>query len=386
MTARYDAIVVGGGLHGLSAALHLARRGASVLVLEARQVAAHASGFSAGGVRTLGRHPAEVPLALEALDMWHGIAGLVGEDCGFRAVGQVKVAETAEELAGLQARASAMRAQGWAHEEVVDAAGLRRLLPAVRPDAAGGLACRRDGFASPLRAARAFARAARAAGAVVAEGARVVGAERRDGAWQVSVAGGGVYAGATLVNAAGAWGGRLARHLGEAVPLGFNAFLMMLTDRQPPFVTPVVGATGRAISFKQTETGHVMIGGGHRGVGSLDTGALSIDVERLGYSARTALELFPVLGDARIAHAWGGIEGVTPDDLPVIGRSGVVDGVVHAFGFCGHGFELAPLVGDIVAQLALQGRTNRPIAAFAPDRFGADPAQPGRGALHQPAG
>ena len=382
---EYAAIVVGGGLHGLSAALHLARRGASVLVLEAQRVAAHASGYSAGGVRTLGRDMAEVPLALEALAMWHGIKDLVGDDCGFRAVGQVKVAETDAELATLSARAASMRAQGWTHEEVVDAAGLRRLLPAIQPGAVGGMVCRDDGFASPLRTSLAFARAAQAAGAVVIEGARVASATRNGGLWHVSTADGTVHHATSLVNAAGAWGGRLARHLGDPIPLGFNAFLMMLTDRQPPFVTPVVGAAGRPISFKQTDEGHVMIGGGHKGVGDLGTGTLSIDIERLGYSARTALELFPVLAGARIVHAWGGIEGVTPDDIPVIGPSSVQPGVVHAFGFCGHGFELSPLIGDIVAQLVLQGGTNRPIAAFAPDRFTAS-AVPGPDALLQPAG
>ena len=206
------------------------------------------------------------------------------------------------------------------------------------------------------------------------EGARVTGAERRAGAWHVTTADGTVQAGATLVNAAGAWGARLARHLGEDIPVGFNAFLMMLTDRQPPFVTPVVGAAGRPISFKQTDTGRVMIGGGHKGVGSLDTGALSIDVERLGASAATALALFPCLAGARIVHAWGGIEGVTPDDLPVIGPSAVHGTVVHAFGFCGHGFALSPVIGDVVAQLITQGRTNHDIKAFRPDRFRTGPA------------
>jgi len=256
----------------------------------------------------------------------------------------------------------------------VDAAGLRRILPAVTPHAVGGMVCATDGFASPLRTTRAFARAAQAAGAVLREGARVTGAERRAGAWHVTTADGTVQAGATLVNAAGAWGARLARHLGEDIPVGFNAFLMMLTDRQPPFVTPVVGAAGRPISFKQTDTGRVMIGGGHKGVGSLDTGALSIDVERLGASAATALALFPCLAGARIVHAWGGIEGVTPDDLPVIGPSAVHGTVVHAFGFCGHGFALSPVIGDVVAQLITQGRTNRDIKAFRPDRFRTGPA------------
>ena len=65
MSGMSDVIVVGGGLHGMSAALHIARRGKRVLVLEKDRIAAHASSYSAGGVRTLGRHPAEIPLAVE---------------------------------------------------------------------------------------------------------------------------------------------------------------------------------------------------------------------------------------------------------------------------------------------------------------------------------
>lgn len=381
-----DVIVVGGGLHGLSAALRLAKRGRRVRVLEARRVAAHASGYSAGGVRTLGRHAAEIPLALESLSLWHRIAELVGDDCGFRESGQVKVAESAADLALLEGRAAELRARGYAHEELVDAAELRRLLPAVAPHAVGGLVSRRDGFASPYRTSLAFCRAVRAAGAEVLEGARVVGAERRAGFWHLRTADGAAHAAPVLVNASGAWGARLARHLGEEIPLGFNAFMMMLTARLPPFVTPVVGATSRPISFKQTETGQVMIGGGHKGTGDLDSGRVSLDVERLAYSARTALELFPMLAGTRIVHAWAGIEGVTPDEIPVVGLSAVNEGLVHAFGFCGHGFELAPLVGDVVAQLATQGSTNRPIAAFAPDRFAAPPRHAPDAALPQPAG
>jgi sarcosine oxidase subunit beta len=108
-----------------------------------------------------------------------------------------------------------------------------------------------------------------------------------------------------------------------------------------PLLTPVVGAAGRPLSFKQSDSGHVMIGGGHKGQADLDTGAIRLDVPRLAYSARTALDLFPALRGARIVHAWAGIEAVTPDELPVIGRSAVADGLVHAFGFSGHGFALA---------------------------------------------
>jgi sarcosine oxidase subunit beta len=360
MSASFDVIVVGGGLHGMSAALHIARRNRRVLVLEKDHVAAHASGYSAGGVRTLGRHFAEVPLALKSLELWHRIAELVGGDCGFREVGHVKVAETEAEMAQLEAREAAMRAQGWTHEELIDRAELRRLLPAIAAHVVGGLVARRNGFASPYRTTLAFRRAAESAGAVVREGARVIGLERRDGEWHVPSADGATVRAPILINTAGAWGARLARRVDEEIPLGFNAFMMMLTSELPPFVTPVVGATGRLLSFKQTDIGRVMIGGGHEGVGDLDTGRVTLDLAPLAVSARTALDLFPILAGTRMVHAWAGIEGVLPDEIPVIGLSRKHPNLVHAFGFCGHGFELGPVVGGIVAELALVPGIARP--------------------------
>ena len=381
-----DVLVVGAGLHGLSAALHLARRGRRVRVLEARRVGTHASGYSAGGVRTLGRHLAEIPLALRALERWPAIGALVGDDCGFRAVGQVKVAESEAELAMLEARVGTLRARGWHHEELVDAAEVRRLLPAVAPHVFGALVTRRDGFAAPLRTTYAFCRAAKDAGAEIVEDATVVAADRSADVWHVRTADGAIHSAPLLVNTAGAWGARLARLVGDDIPLGFNALMMMLTDRQPPFVTPVVGAVGRPLSFKQNGSGHVMIGGGHKGVADLASGGVILDVPRLAYSARTALELFPLLRDARIVHAWAGIEGITPDEIPVIGPSPTRDGLVHAFGFCGHGFALAPIVGDIVSQLLLQGATNHPVAPFAADRFHGVLSTGSADSLLQPAG
>src|SRR3981081_2953295 len=114
-----DVIVIGGGLHGCSAALHLARAGVSVAVLEKDHVARHASGVNAGGVRTLGRHLAEVPLSVASLEMWHRIEELGDDRCGFESPGQVKVAEDEPGLASLRERVAQLNALGFHHEELI---------------------------------------------------------------------------------------------------------------------------------------------------------------------------------------------------------------------------------------------------------------------------
>ena len=61
-----------------------------------------ASGVNAGGVRRLGRHPAEIPLSVAAMEIWHEIEGFIGHHCGFHKVGQVKLAENKAEMKQLK--------------------------------------------------------------------------------------------------------------------------------------------------------------------------------------------------------------------------------------------------------------------------------------------
>ena len=88
-----DVIVIGGGIHGCSTALHCAMRGLSVILIEKDHAGRHASGVNAGGVRQLARHVAEIPLSNASMALWHNIADLVDDDCGFTSDGQVLVAE-----------------------------------------------------------------------------------------------------------------------------------------------------------------------------------------------------------------------------------------------------------------------------------------------------
>ncbi len=364
-----DVIVIGGGLHGCSAALHLARRGAKVLVLEKDYVGRHASGVNAGGVRRLGRDLAEIPLSVASMELWHRIGDLVDDDCGFESHGQVKIAESEAELESLKARVDTVRALGFAHEALVDRHQLRELLPAIADHCTGGIWCEGDGAAQPYRTTLAFRRAAERAGAVFSEGVRVTGLRRESGRWRLATADGGVHCAATVVNCAGAWADRIAAALGEPVPLIPSAFMLMVSDRQAPFIKPVVGATSRPLSFKQFANGTVMIGGGYKGILDRETNWTELDFRGLAQSAATVADLFPVMRSAQIVRAWAGIEARMPDDIPVIGPSSTEEGVFHAFGFSGHGFQLGPICGAIIAELVTTGRTNLPIEPLRITRF-----------------
>ncbi|MBK1839096.1 FAD-binding oxidoreductase [Azospirillum sp. YIM B02556] len=366
-----DVIVIGGGLHGCSAALHLSMRGVRVLVLEKDHVARHASGVNAGGVRQLGRHVAEVPLSVASMALWHRIQDLVDDDCGFESHGQIKVAESEAELATSHARVAELNALGFTHEEVVGRDELRSLVPAIADHCVGALVSRGDGAAIPFRTTFAFRRKAIALGTRFQEGGAVTRLSRQGGLWTVETADGARFEAPVVVNAAGAWADRIAAQVGEPVPLEVIAPMLMITARVAPFIKPVVGATGRTLSFKQFPNGTVLIGGGLLGRAVRDENRTELDFSQVSVNARTVWDLFPCMRGATIVRSWAGIEARMPDQIPVIGPSGTEPDLYHSFGFSAHGFQLGPIVGRITADLITGGSTDLPIAPFHVGRFAA---------------
>jgi sarcosine oxidase subunit beta len=363
-----DVIVIGGGIHGCSTALHLGLRRIKAVVLEKDYAGRHASGVNAGGVRQLARHFAEVPLAQASMEIWRGIHDLVGDDSGFVADGQVLIAEDESELEGMRARVAALRLKGFTHEELIGRKELNHLVPAVADHCQGGVIVRGDGAADPFRTTRAFRSRAIAIGQRVLEGVAVINLSRRGSIWRVETTD-GIYEAPTVVNAAGAWADRIAVKLGEPVPLEVMALMLMVTARVGHVTKPVVILRSRKLSFKQLANGTLLIGGGHAGRPYRDENRTELDWRKLANSARTVCELFPMLRTTCVVRAWAGIEARMPDELPVIGPSSTSEGVFHQFGFSGHGFQLGPGVGALMAELIGAGTTNLAIKPFSIARF-----------------
>jgi sarcosine oxidase subunit beta len=363
-----DVLIIGGGIHGCSTALHLALRGLRPIVIEKDYAGRHASGVNAGGVRQLARDIAEIPLSVASMAIWERIEDLVSDDCGFESHGQVLIAESEMELEQLRARVDDLRGRGYTHEELINRSELKELVPAASDYCPGGIVSRRDGAADPFRTTQSFRRAALRHGAVFIEGVTVIGIRRVQSHWQLDTSI-GPFEAPKVVNAAGAWSDRIAAMLGEPVPLEVIAPMLMITSRVPAFIEPVVILRSRKLSFKQFGNGTVMIGGGHLGRARRDENRTDLDWAKLAESARTVCELFPIMRTAEAVRAWAGIEARMPDDIPVFGPSRTADGVYHQFGFSAHGFQLGPAAGATMAELVATGHTNMPIAAFDIERF-----------------
>lgn len=363
-----EVLIVGGGLMGSCTALYLAKRGVDCIVLDKDHPGRHASGVNAGGLRRLNRHPAEIPLSVEAASIWANIRDLVDSDCDVKISGQARVAESDADMQLLEKRAALVKELGYAHEQLISRKRLHELIPALSTHCVGALWCEGDGYARPYHATIAFRRKAESLGVEYRTDSALASLEREGEHWIAATQHGEICA-PVVVNAAGAWGHKVAKIIGDDIPLEPGAPTLMVTERLPHFIDVVVGSASRKLSFKQMQNGTVIIGGAHMAKLDMSKERTEIDYYNMAESARTALALFPQIANARIIRFWAGIEGFTPDGIPVIGTSPHAPNFYHAFGFSAHGFQLAPVVGRILSELILDGKTSLPIEPFSADRF-----------------
>jgi sarcosine oxidase subunit beta len=368
-----DFVIIGGGLQGCTIAYFLAKAGKRVALIEKNLPGRHASGVNAGGLRLLLRDFREYPLSIRAMEMWENLQDFVGE-AGAQAsevrlgTSQIALAVDQAEMDWAQARAKDMRRRGVETEELVDAADLHRLLPGLTKSAIGGLISRRDGHANPANAARAFRLAAEGAGAEVIENCRMTALSPRSSGWMVETDLGAVET-EVVINCSGAWGAHTAALVDEQLEMHIMALSMMVTARVKPFIEPVVIGIDQPLSFKQSAVGSLVIGGGIAGKPCLDDDTSFVVMDRMASSASATVAAFPMLANIPVVRSWTGLEGQTPDGIPYIGPSTKHAGLWHVFGFCGHGFQLSPAVGETVAQSLISGQLDQRLAPFGVDRL-----------------
>ena len=204
-----DVVVVGGGIVGAASAWYLASRGLAVVLVEKGRVAGEQSGRNWGWVRQQARDPAELPLMIESNRIWRGLEAELGTDVEWTSQGNLAIARDPARIAFFREWLDVARAASLDTRLLTTTSEVRSLVPELAGEWLGGMYTPSDGHAEPVKATRAFARAAQERGATIAEqcsvdrivveGGRVVGVETERGPVRAR----------WVICAAGVWSARL---------------------------------------------------------------------------------------------------------------------------------------------------------------------------------
>ena len=373
MAETADLIIVGAGVHGASLAFHAAERGMRPLVLEKATVAAGATGRSSGLVRMHYDVEAEARLAWRSYAYFRDWAHRVGGECGFTTVGFMQLVPPAE-VPALRAN-TAMQHRVGISTSLVNANEVRRLLPGIEIEDDQLAAFEpRSGYADPTQTTSSLMAAAITRGARLMQGCAVTGV-RTNGQRVLGVdTTRGPFDAPIVVDAAGAWAGRVASMVGLELPIKVWRHDVAYVQRPPDIPRHVAfidflnafyaRPEGESLTLVALEDGNPITGDPDAPVDAAAPGFIEKAAERV-------VRRLPEFARAGLHSAHSGQDGITPDQHPIIGPAGP-DGFWLDCGFSGTGFKTAPAVGESLAQLIAEGpAANDDLAIYRLERFGA---------------
>lgn len=371
MRETAEVIIIGAGIHGASLAFHLAERGVYPLVLDKGSVASGATGRSSGMVRMHYDLEADARLAWRSLAYFADWADRVSGDCGFNNVGFLQLVGP-HELPALEANVAMQQRIGIA-TEIVDAAEVRRVLPGVKiGDDEVAAHEPHSGYADPSSSTASLMSAAMRMGARLVQHCPVteirVAADRVVGVRT----GQGDFDAPLVVDAAGAWAGRVAATVGLDIPVDVWRHDVAYVHR-PPDIGRHIGfidfgnlfysrPEGESLTLIALEDGNPLQGDPDAPVDTAARGFMERAAERI-------VRRLPEFGRAGVHSAHSGQDGITPDQHPIIGPAGP-EGFWLDCGYSGTGFKIAPAVGASLAQLIVDGPSaNDDLAIYRLERF-----------------
>ncbi|MCE2529530.1 MAG: FAD-binding oxidoreductase [Acidimicrobiia bacterium] len=380
MAARtWDVLVVGGGVTGCSAAWHLAGYGAEVLLLEQFDLNTQASGRNAGSLHGQIQHGsflefgdewgrAFLPALLflhRSLDIWRGLGERLSTDLEVSLNGGLLIAETADQMRDIERKVAIERSAG-VESDLLDRQDLAKVAPYVSSRMVGAQLSRVEGKANPMLAAPALARAAIGRGAHIQVNTKVLGLDWGNGVFTAITSTGKVTA-RRVVLVTGNSLNRFASLWGRPLPIMDDPAQVGATEPMAPMVHHLVYYAGGQLTFKQAKAGTLLIGGGWSSDIDPSTGVTRVNPANLVANMRVALRVVPSLAGVRLIRTWSGAGLATPDLSPIIARLGPPGLVVGVYPHMG--LTAGPLLGRVLAQLALDRPSEVDLTPFAPDRF-----------------
>lgn len=369
-----DVLIIGGGVIGASIAFQLGLKGQKrVVVLDrSAQPGLGSTGAATGGFRVQFSSEVNVRLSLASLEILKSFQDLTGVDPRYIPAGYLFLASNDQEMSSLRRAMDVQRAVGATRTRQVSVDEARDLNPVANLDGiVGGSFSPVDRFTTPLNILKGFREAATRLGAEFRYGVELHGLRHENGKVISAQTSEGEYTAEVVVNAAGAWAGKVARMAGYDLPVrpvprhvAVTQPCEQLSNEMPMTVWASDGfhvrvRNGRPLLIWTTKD---------QPESSFDT---SVDRQWLRQVYVRALLSFPSLGSSPldVDSSWAGLYEMSPDKTAMVGLAPGFDNFYLANGSSGHGVMHSPAIGQLVASAV--------IGENIPDEFGI-PLSPSR--------
>ena len=384
MAITADVVIIGAGVMGASIAFNLAQRGiTNVAVLEKNFIAAGATGRSSACLRQHYSTEVGARMVLSSLEVFRNFSEVVGGTAGFVQTGYLMgVGERDHEALK---KVIAMQQRVGINTSLLSPKEIKEIEPRVSThDLVAGAWEPDSGYADPSDTTNAFIRRAREMGMRLYQRTQVIGLKKAGGAITEVITGQGSFSTPVVINAAGVWGDRVGAMAGVHIPMTVCRHQIRLIKRPAAAIASHPMFYDFQHQFYSRPEGRDLTL-----IGTLNPAEINdrIDPERYndGVNAEQTPDVVAALCDRfpafEAGHMHSGYSGpfdVTPDWHPIIDEAPGVRGFYLALGFSGHGFKLSPAVGEMVAELVINGkRAESDVHTFRYTRFAEN--QPVRG-------
>jgi sarcosine oxidase subunit beta len=368
--AAYDAVVVGGGGHGLATAYYLAKEHGM------RNIAVLERGYLGGGntarnttiVRSNYLWDESTQLYEKAMKLWEGLSQDLNYNVMFSQRGVMNLGHSLQDMRDIERRVGANRLNG-VDAEVLSPEQIKAIVPFInlntRYPVMGASFQRRAGVARHDAVAWGFARAADALGVDIIQNCEVVGIRRENGAVVgLDTKRGSIQTNKVALVAAG-HSSVLAQMADVRLPIESHPLQALVSEPLKPIFPTVVMSNAIHAYISQSDKGDLVIGAGidaYTGYGQRGS------YQTIEHTLQAIVEMFPIFSRVRMNRQWGGIVDVSPDACPIISLT-PVKGLYINCGWGTGGFKATPGSGWAMAHTVAQDRPHALNAAFALDRF-----------------
>ncbi len=348
MNRAFDAVIIGGGILGVSIAYELARAGMTkICVLERKYLASGSSGRCGGGFRQQWSTEANTTLAMASVKRLEGLEEELGYRTEFYQGGYLILAHTEEEERQFEKNVAMQRRLGL-EVDVIDREESRKIVPFINTELFRKATwCPKDGHINPFLLTQGYANAAKRLGAEIHLWTNVTGIMKKSNIFFVMTENGNTYQTPLLFNCAGGFARSIGEMLNVDIPVDPYRHEILVTEPVERLWDPMVISFSVGLYARQEMSGGVVMGMGdpNEPVGTYVGSSMHFMYEM----SRRFSALFPKLDKLRIVRQWAGLYEMTADAQPILGPVDDVDNFIQASGFSGHGLMLAPAVSQLLA-------------------------------------